>query len=335
MADERLTLELVTSGADVAANRLGSLASAVEALGGGGGTLGQAGAAIGVIGRLGRFGTVLGIAAAAVAGLAGAAKKAADTLTAFGFTGRELGSSNAETALLRALGGAVGIGDVRGLASRVRSGIGSGLGAAQAARIGIGPQFDLNRGVNEGRILLKVIEDIRATRTEEEALAKARNYGAEELVRFRHISRQTFEALVRDAEEWQASFTPEAVDRAVQFNIQLDRVSRKWDQFVTSLGLTFLPIVEKVLDLLNRSGGPGVVLDQSNQKADANTKATAANTKATEALIDELRVTNGIFGGGSRARSAIPRAFGPGGGHALAGAMRAHAIRLGAYSVSL
>lgn len=61
-----------------------------------------------------------------------------------------------------------------------------------------------------------------------------------------------------------------------------------------------------------------------------------AHTNALNQLTDELRKTReGIFGGGRRARTAIPAGFGIGWGGFLPDAMRSHTVRLGAYAISM
>lgn len=334
MADEKLTLDLEVRGIAEALNRLGSVSGALETLGSGGGGLAAAGVGLAAASRLGRFATAAAVAATAVGALAGAAKRAADNLSAFGFAGQELGSSTGETALLRMLSRAVGISDFQGFAENLRGGISSGLGSAYAAQIGIGPQMDMGgRAANIGDIALRIIRDIRAAATEAEALERARNFGDVRLVRFRNISQDLFDELTKDAEQMSRTFTPEMIERGIRFNAQLERVTSKWDQFVTGLGLSFLPILERALDFMNQEMGPSVVAH--GRAAEANTAAVNANTRATQELQSELRMTNGIYGGGARARSAIPAQFGPGAGFAVSRELRSHAIRLGSFAVSM
>lgn len=336
MPDEKLTLELETRGYAEAIQRMGALSGAIGALGAGG-SFAAAGGGLAAASRLGAFVTATAIATTGLAALAGAAKSAAESFRDFGRLRDTLGSSGGETAMLRAIGGALGVGDIRGLASRVRSGIGSGLGAAQAARIGIGPQLDLGgSAVNEGRILLKVLEDIRKSATRDEALVKARNFGAEELVEAHAISERLWQQILRDAKEAERLYSPEHVERGRELAITMDRISQRWGRISDGFKMVLLPVVDKVLGLFTRSGGAGGLFDPVHrQTTDASTEATQANTKATNRLADELRQTNGLFGGGARTRSAIPRAYGPGGGFEVSRVMRAHAIRLGAYAVSL
>lgn len=341
MADEKLTLELQLKGYAEAISRLGSVGNAVGALGSGNlGGLGTIGAGAMAAGRMGSFTSGLAIAGSALAGLAATTKGAAESLASFGRMRTTLGSTASETAMLRVLGGALGISDVRGLAERVHTSLRSGLGAAMAAEIGIGREQDLGpNAVNQGRNLLRVIQHIREARNEEEALSRARRAGAEELAEIWQYSAAEFRKMAQEARELERTFSPDRLQRAREFNREMDRFGRKLEQLKVGVATPALGAVNRFLE--NPLKGPfhaigGSVGEEILRGVQGGQKdALRENTQAMKELSTELRMQKGIYGGGSRARSAIPRAFGPGAVPEVRKQMRAGAIRMGAYAVSM
>lgn len=322
-----------------ALSHFGALSHAVAGIGAGGG-IGALGSGISAASRMGAFNSALGVAAAAVGALATATRQASAALSGFGRLRDTLGSSSSETALLRVLGGAVGVGDIRGLASRVRAAGSSGLGAAQMAQLGFGPQQDIGRAVNEGQILLAVMRDIRETfkRNPSEALARARNFGAEELVELGRIGEREFGKMLEEAKEIERTYSPARLEAARQFNREMERMGRTMERIKIGLATPALGAANRFIEQPFK--GPGHAIGFSIGEAigrwlSGNKDAVKENTQATRDLSSQLRIQNGFYGGGGRLRSALPGAFGPGGGFQVAKQGRAHAIRLGAYSVSM
>ena len=341
MADEKLTLDLEVRGVAAAMQSLGAVSSAVAGIGAGGGISGIGGG-LAAATRLGAFTSALGVAAVAVSALAVATKGAAEALANFGRLQTGLGATTAETALLRVIGGALGISDIRGMAGRMQTALSSGLGAAMAARLGVGPQVELGQGINLGQIAVRVIEDIRAARTQEEALGRARIAGVEELAEVWSMTRHEYEQMREEARELSRSFTPQRIREAREFNQELDRFSRNIERIKIGAASAVLPGANRFLEDLRAESQGGDRLKNRTDWLQENARAAKAqnhslekNTDAANRLADELRQTNGIFGGGGRARAAIPAQFGPGGGFALSKALRSHAVRLGAHAISM
>lgn len=344
MADEKLTLELQLKGYAEAISRLGSVGDAVGALGTG--NLGGIGAGVAAAGRLGAFNTALGVAVAAIGGLALATKSAADALHSFGRLRDTLGSSTGEAAILRVFGSALGISDMGGLADRVNTALGSGHGAAMAAEIGIGREQDIGpNAVNRGENLIRVMQHIRAATDAEEALSRARRAGAVELVEIFHMERDEYQKRIKDAKELAATMTPGRIRQAREFNYELDRLGRSFENLKIR---ALTPVIAGLNEFLEHpffnffagiggAAGRGIGGAIGNRLSPEKKGETALdeNTAQMKKLEEVLRQTNGIWGGGGRARSAIPKAFGPGAGPYVAKQMRAGAIRLGAYSVSM
>jgi hypothetical protein len=344
MADEKLTLDLEVKGYGEAISRLGTLAGALEGLGGltGGGGIGSIGSGLLAASRLGGHVAAIGVVTTALAALAAAARGAAATLGSFGRLQLTTGGTSAEAALATVLAGSLGISDVHGLAARARAGIASGLGAAQAAQLGIGPQLDIGRPVNNLKILLALMKDVYDTFQTDpgRALLRARNYGMEELVELGTLSKREFAMALEEAKEIERTYTPERIAKAREFNREMERLGRNFDRIKVNVGSRVIPPLNMLMEDpllpfkallpfgLNNAFFPKGGAGSQDQAVKDNTAAQNKNTRAIEQMM-------GVFGGGPRARGAIPAAFGPGNGYRLNDAIRAHTIRLGAYSVSL
>jgi len=343
MADEQLTIDLQIKNVEETLRKLGTIGGALEHLSAQG-PVGQAvghAATSGVQFALFRAPLIAGIAAlgAAFAGLTNATKRAAEAMFAFGQLKDTLGATTGETAALRVIGGALGLGNIRGLAGNVRRASLGGLGAEAASRFGlpISP-LDVGSAANEGEILLRALSGLRQThktRGFSAALADARNLGLEDAIQVVRISDEMWAQILRDAQETQRLLGPEHQSRAVQLNLALSRLSEKWEFLKTLLLSALVPALEAVtngligfLRLLSAIPGSGVRQQDIDAALNANTRALNANTRTIEQMI-------GIYGGGRRARGALPAAFGPGNGAFLSEAVRAGTIRLGAYAVSL
>lgn len=277
-------------------------------------------------------------------GLIGAIHQAASALRAFGRLQDTLGSSAGETAALRIVGRALGLGDIRGMAANLRQNSLSGLGAATATRFGIPIRpNDVGSAANEGDFLLKALQGLRNTfaaagggeRGRSAALADARNLGIESAIEVIRISDEMWGQILKDAKETQALLGPEHQARAVALSVSMSRLSEKWQFLSVLFQSQFIPILQKVTDgiisllrFLSALPGSGVKQGEIDAALNANTSALGQNTRA----LDNM---SGIYGGGRRARGAIPGAFGPGAGYALQGALRAHGLRLGYYSVGI
>lgn len=335
MADEKLTIELAVEGAARAMQSLGQVSNAVGSLGGGG--LGGAGGAIGAASRFGAAAAAAGVVAVALAALAGAVKRATESLNEFGRLQDMLGSTTAETAMLKTITGALGIGDPAGFAATLRQNSLGGLGAATAARLGmpISP-FDIGQGLDEGELALKFFEGLRKTAREQgmgQALSDARNLGVPQAIQAARISETMWKQIIRDGREAAALLGPKHQQRAFELNFAMTRLSQKWE-FLKTLFLTaLLPALETFINglilflrLIATNPLSGIKQQEIDAALNANTRAQNQNTRMLERMV-------GIWGGGARTRGAIPSAFGPGTGYG--DAIRAHSIRLGAVAITL
>lgn len=343
MAD-KFQIEIDISGVDRATRGLGALATAAGGvLGGGGG-----GGAAGVGGLMARSGMGMGLlkmlpmigkVIAGLGALALAAHRAADMMTEFSKMRNSLGSSTAQTAFLRNVGGALGV-DMGAMAMRAQSASQSGMGAAAAARAGLSPAFDIGTAVDRGSRLEQLLEHGRklAEQNEKAALAFFRNLDIEEAFDYTKLQKDTLEMMRKEAELSKQMYSPERINAAYAYNAQLGRIQRKWEMFTTGLGHRMMNNFSKVLDWLEKPApDPGMMgLGLRGAGAAGSAKsAQAANTAALNANTMEIRRLQGLYGGGSRARSAIPAAFGPGFGFFLQDALRANTMKLGAYSISM
>lgn len=283
-------------------------------------------------------------AADSLGGFMGAVQSATATLRAFSRLQDTLGATTGETAALRILGKGLGLGDIRGMAATLRQNSLSGLGAATATRFGIPIQpHDIGSAANEGQNLLKALSGLRETfkaagggeRGLSAALADARNLGIENAIQVVRIHDDMWAQILKDGQEARGMLGQEHQTRALQLSITMARLSEKWEFLKTLFQAAFIPILEKATNyligftrLLAAIPFSGVRQQDIDAALNANTASVDRNTRA----IDNL---SGIYGGGRRVRGAIPGEFGPGYGYRLQGALRAHGLRLGYYSVSI
>jgi hypothetical protein len=272
---------------------------------------------------LGKFAGPIGIAAAALTTLAQITNQASENLREFRNAMLTGGGSATETALSRALGDSNGE-LAREFARTISSG---GIAASYAARAGISdPGGELFGDVNKTKNLLKWAEALRKM-SQVDAIRAARATGTEELLKTRDISKRAFEQLKQTAILQAQVNSPDKVRAAANFNAQLDRAKMNFESVTNIIGSHFMKAATPILQLVNGiaeagikiansplgkvlmnilnplAGALGAVNDAMNPPEKEN--ATKQNTEALRELAQVLR--NGVYGGGERARSAIPR----------------------------
>jgi hypothetical protein len=314
--------------------RLRSFVSTTRFGGGGGGGLGGAMPLVGRTAAL--FG---GEAAAAMTGPLGlAVAGAAAAITAFGSLVSDAGQAvgefrrgmvvtggtPGETARLAAMG--IAPGQQGAAAASLRERLVSGPRAQAAAqRIGLAlPGHRLSGEVNEARGLAQALELLRVTgrlRGAEEQLREARELGLEA-----HLDELRVSERVWRARQGTAAVQGDIMERNAQQFRDLDaesaRAAAAMDALKTSIGGLVAPQVEYgkrlTADFLT---GAAYVVDKLKPPESAWEKslrameekqggAEAATKENTEALRASTRmIEEGIFGGGERARGAIPSAL--------------------------
>jgi hypothetical protein len=344
MRIEKLLSELGTKEIDRVLRELKAILQAVERLGGAGaGGAGRSAVADLWKGlpNLAKVGVVAGGAVLALRKLGEAASRAADQFVNFSRLKNALGSSGGTTAFLQLLGGTLGV-DMAALAMRSLEATRSGLGAAAAARAGLSPQFELGTAVDRGRrieILLEEMKRIAQTQGERAALGFARQAGIEEAFDFVKLQKETLATMRQQARLEAQMFSPERLRQAYAYNAQLATFNRQWERLVATIGTGVLPIANFLLKVAGAIFTPVVkgTYDFSGGRSgqDAARAAQNANTEAVRQLALEIRRLQGVYGGGARARSAIPAAFGPGFGFFLQDNLRAHTVKLGAYALAM
>lgn len=247
-----------------------------------------------LIARIARLATVAGIAGTALTLMGRQVLDAAERMREFGAAQLATGGSAKQVALLEVIAQATGLGNAAGIAAQLRQNIAAGgLARSAASQAGIGTVLPAGFGpANEADIFLKAAQQVRQAQSDLEAVNIADMYGVRELVQVRQLSEQAWASVRRMAEAEAALRGPEAIARAREFSLW-------WQEQVQSFrhGLGF--IGDWVLKLAGFTGQGG------SPQADAlrqNTQALNQNTVA----ISNMR---NVFGGGERARGAIPAGF--------------------------
>lgn len=319
---------------------VGGLVSAVrsfQTLGAGFGAFGGGSAvSLGSLGSLSQLGIVAGTAAAALVLVAKAADSAAQNLTQFAHLRDTLGASTGETAQLRLLGQVLGINIGSAAESLHRAAISGGLATGTAARYGVSIRpVETGYPTDRGADLLRLIEGLWQTARRQgpgQALVDARNLGQEELFGVTYLSREQLDRVKQLAAATSALYGPEQITQAYELKFAMAELSVAWTDLVTVIGTAVIPAVSELVkffaDMLRgftgTDAGGGNPLNQSMQQL---SRSVQDNSTA-------LRYMTGIYGGGERARHALPGAYGPGNGMYLSEALRQHAIRLGAQAIN-
>ena len=281
-------------------------------------------------------------AIAAITGMVEATNAAAASLTAFREAMITSGGTAAETGRLSAYGAAVGVSNTaslaRDLAERLASN-GAAAGYGHDARISDNSSASsaLDKASNLQRAIDHIV-NLPHTQAGEQAAARfARVENLEMFLKLRDLSAQT-RANLDDAARMSAlAHNSEATKAAAEFNAQTALLSTNFDTISTSLGAALLPTMTDAVKLFNQlapalnSAVIGLtplikllvmatpigalaelsrVIDMINKALEnkPHTDAIDRNTKAHEDNTAALK--GGVYGGGDRARGALPTAWG-------------------------
>lgn len=282
----------------------------------------------------------IGIAVAAIALMSQMANAAAESLTAFKDSMVTSGGSGSEVAKLNAYGAAAGVSDTAGLSRQLADKLaGNGQAAAFGQQAGIhdfgGAYSDLDKAKN----LQKAIDYMLDPRTSDvQALRFARVEGLEAFVKMRGISADTLQNLDAAAALNDRAHSPQDMKNAAEFNAQLAIASTNFDTITTSLGSSFIPLFTDAIALFN-DFAPGInstiialkplidlllsvtpagmlatlhkEIEAMRKMMDGGNDKKQAEQEHTEALKEHAAaLKNGTYGGGNRARGALPAAWG-------------------------
>lgn len=258
-----------------------------------------------------------------VVALTGAANAAAAALTEFRASMITSGGTAMETAQLKGLGAAAGVSDMASLSRQLSDKIkNDGPSSAAAHNAGVYDYGNAMSGpTDKAKNLLKVIDYIMDKNTSlAEAQRTARQLDLEAFLPLRDLSEQMKQNFKDTEALAAASNTPELQRQTAEYNAALGRLGIAFDTFKLKLGSRFLPIMTQLadaaanaLDRLSRlfdqlsewwDKQMGVPHKQQKAQEDALKDHTAAMREHAQAL------RAGVYGGGERARGAMPSAWG-------------------------
>lgn len=298
-------------------------------------------------------GAAVGVAAAALIGMALAAKQARDNLLGLAGIGNTAGGSLGSASTASRIGAAVGLSgnQVASAARSVIEGIANGGPSANyAAQYGVRAVPGMGDPSNKIDRFIQLIKGIANDPNEERARRAAQSLGMEEFLNLRNLSPETRAKVLKNVKPPSKA----DVQAAAEFNAQIGIIGDSFQRIVTRIGNPVLRVAAAVIDKIADSMdylaenahivqafvlGPlldlvelvtGRKIDRSggsnNTKSpiDRNTDAVNENTKA-------LNNAREVFGGGDRARSAVPQAWRS--RQFQDRYMRAQAAAMGAFSV--
>lgn len=319
----------------------------------------------------GPYGAIVTGAIAAGTALFEMAKHAAEAATAFAKIGFATGGNRVESAALAGIGNALGIdagGMARGLNSSLTSG---GMGVAAGAQLGVQGNFNPFHQ-DDARTLLKAAEGLRKLNDQGkrgEAIWAATQLHISELLPVMDLSNKQWELMRQDMQQTAALNTPEMTQNATDFMAALGRVGEAFKDLVVSV---FGPMLPAFTDALNdmatwirgfvsdmqiasnqlgaigytfKAYWDGLIGDQDKMAEDmkkasdlwntpANLNPMKDQTQATKDNTEALKqaTKQGTFGGGERARGAVPKGW-MGASPQSQAALQAHALALGAFTL--
>jgi hypothetical protein len=236
-----------------------------------------------------------------------------------------LGSGANQAAGLQTLGTALGFAPGSLAASAYEATL-SGIGAGRAAQAGLAPEYNIAYPVNYGERTVRLLEEmIRIFRRSgrDEALLFARQTGIDAAFQINYMSSYLQNRLLRQSLAGPSDFEKRA---SAEFHGASDlarMTMQRWTQQIASPFMFGAAAFLKALSYVFRPFGT----QDKHSSMDANTQAIKENTMAIR------NQTEGIFGGGIRARTAIPGAMGFGNGFWLQKNYRFLYGRLGTFAV--
>lgn len=315
--DIQIDLQILSTLQDIASIlRSGQSASIVP----GGGSRGGGGRGIGgdlgdLLADLSHFTRVVDDVLRAMRTLGEAVTSVARNLSEFAGAQFGLASSASTTTMAGLLGQSLGISNIAGLGASLHAASLSGLGTSIAGRYGIPYRpIELGGATDRGEIIMKVIEGLRntaASRGMNAAIGEARTLGggAENLLPLTLLSPSDMQRLREFAEIQSGMYGQERLTNARQFDLATAELGASVDRAKGLLLYGLVPAIH-LLNLAMKSllaTNPFLrafgQLSAQNAPLDANTQALNRNSASLDYLA-------GQFGGGPRARGALPGAFG-------------------------
>lgn len=292
-------------------------------------------------------------ATTAIRAMADITNQANENLKAFSGAMMTGGGSAAQTAIGRALGDTTGQ-----MAREFSRNISSDpFAAGSAARAGIfDPGGDLFGDTNKTKNLIKWMDALRKM-PEDQAIREARRTGTEALLKNLYLSNKTYDALTRTAAIQEQIYSKQRIRAAAEFSAQIERVQMNMESLTNVVGSFLMksatPFLKFVADMSDHAvkfadspaGRAGLAggfaasnpalfailkifekLFPTNDKKSGES-AQSANTDALKKLTAAIQ--SGIYGGGERARGAVPRGWMGAGENKWAG----QAASLGAFNL--
>ena len=288
----------------------------------------------------------------AVSAFALAAKQAADNLNPFRRAMITGGGTSLETARL----GSLGIGTqnaaelARAFTDRIAAG---GLAAGVAGQYGITHSGPFDNQDSTAKLLLAVqkLDALGDAGKRSQAIFFARSTGLESLLGRLDLSKARRLEMDKSATFTAKVMTPERMRLAADFNASLGLAGDAFNRIATILGSRFLPLairgldaitglldrvssflelpaVQKMLDAVGLTQAGGAMAGRKAE--DLVSGHNSALDKNTDAIDKLSQVVQGIHGGGSQARGALPSELL--GNMGNRGAVMA--VRLGAFSLT-
>jgi hypothetical protein len=275
------------------------------------------------------MGAAAGVAAAAIVGMAMAAKQARDYLTGLAGARNIAGGSFGSAAAATRIGAAVGLtgGQVGQMArSTIESIAQGGTAATYAMQYGVRAVPGMGDPSNKMDRFIRLVQGIANDPNEERARRAAQSLGIEEMLSLRDLTPETRAKVFKNMRQ---VATKEDAQAAAEFNAQLGLVGDSFQRIAQKLGTPVLRIaaaglerIANALDWMAENAravqafvfGPIMQLVEllTGRKADTSSNKRNPIDENTDALNENTRALNGIretFGGGDRARNAVPGAW--------------------------
>jgi hypothetical protein len=287
---------------------------------------------------------------AGVVGLTAAVTTAVREIEDFARTTNALGGNGPVANVGREFGAAFGFNPVSVANKILGASMAGGIGTAAALRLGTGPtppELALSGNpIDKAAVLDRALSAI-SNMPKQLALATLQMAGLDqELGFFIELSKKDQEAFRQYSLERAKEFTPERIQAIAHFNMELQKLKDSFSDLGINIGMKLVPAAQTAVDTMGAVakhpvpgffGLPGMIAAALMELLEQSKKAQQDNTEALNRNSDQLaQIMFGSFGGGPRARAALPAAFGPYNGQYLDGYISRHLMpRWGAYSVSL
>lgn len=315
--------------------RLADMVQNLGAVGGAAGALGAVAAAVGIVGA----------AVFAANKLKDAMEEVSKSLLQFARQQALLAGTGAETGTALALGRLAGISDIASLAHELRQERLNFPGVLGGSRLGLPfAPFDITRAFDEAanfaNALRRANEIARQDPGQGQLLVRQLPALAPFSAFLGHLTDEDLQRIEAIGKAQAEAMTPARVEAAKNFALAMADLATQWERLKAEMAPLvnlaamivnlFSTLLGSAADLIHEITGEGM----RQATAEHFHQALKSNTRALGELNQTLRdFPSGIFGGGERARTALPGAFGPQQGARLNAALRDEALKFGAYSL--